>query len=674
MRSLLKGITGWIFFLLLPFKALVQKPFSVADWEAGRSLHAYLLEKVHKQYDERRAALNRAVGSRRSAMAYCYSMRQRLLKLLGSMPPMSPLNPVVTGSNKREGYTVKNIIYESFPHHHVTASLYLPGLPGRLPAVIFLCGHEDAAKSTESYQRTAILFAKNGFVVLVIDPISQGERLQLTSAAENALDRVGKKEHTLLNELANLAGTSAAAYQLWDNKRGLDYLTTLPEVDTARIGCIGNSGGGMQAIYFTGYEKRLKATAVCSYLSSHERMYDLEGPTDGCVELPDEGREHMEMSDYLAAAAPIPLLVLAGRFDSIDFIGTENAVDDLTRLYTALGKRDRIHLFTYDDGHGISKPKREAALAWFRKWLCKDASLVKENSFSILPGDQLQATKTGQVSTDFRDEASIASRNLLLFESLAAQRNKFLQRSREVLVQDIARLIRWEPNTAAIETERKADMVKNGITYQPLIIRRQGELPVTLLVVMPAGTPKKIVLWLGEQGKAGLADSSRLLQACLAERAALVLADIRGTGESEDKAEFNEYRYSNKEYRNAMLSLHIGSSLVTQRVGDILTLVKWMGTDERFSGLPVELNANGVLTVPALYAALFTNAFSNIRLYGGIRSYRDIFEQPRGRDWYSYFVPGMVKYYDLPDLLPLINAPHVFFDDRETARQRNYLK
>lgn len=660
MRPLLTGVTGWILFLILPLHAFVQKPFSVADWEADRSLHAYLLEKVHRQYDERRVALNKAVASRLSAMAYCHTMRQKLLKLLGSMPPPAPLKPVVTGSISRDGYTVKNIVYESFPHHHVTANLYMPGLRGKLPAMIFLCGHEDAAKSTESYQRTAILFAKSGFVVLVIDPISQGERLQLTSAAENALGRVGKKEHTLLNEVANLAGTSAAAYQVWDNKRGLDYLTTLPEVDTARIGCIGNSGGGMQAIYFTGYEKRLKVTAVCSYLSSHERMYDLEGPTDGCVELPDEGWEHMEMSDYLAAAAPIPLLVLAGRFDSIDFIGTETAVQDLIRLYTALGKKDRIRLFAYDDGHGISKPKRESALAWFRKWLCNDTNTVKEGSLQVLPGDQLLATKTGQVNTDFPDEVSIASRNLSLFDSLAAQRTQFLQRSKALLVQDMARLIRWQPNPAAIETERKADAVRKGITFQQLIIRRQGELPVTVLMVLPAHSPQKIVLWLGEEGKARLADSSRLLQACLAGNAALVLADIRGCGETEDKAEFNELRYSNREYRNAMLSLHIGSSLLAQRVGDILTLVKWIGTDDRLTGLPVDLNANGVLTVPALHAALFTDAFSTIRLYGGIRSYREIFMQPLGRNWYSYFAPGMVKYYDLPDLVPLINGSCVF--------------
>ena len=655
-----------IILLFIPVKSFAQNNFALTDWSADRSLYNFLLEKAHQQYDQRRVILNKAINSPSSAIGYTHKVRSKLLNLLGTMPPLSPLNANVTATIKYDSYVVQKLVYESFPQHHVTANLYLPVQKGKRPAILFLCGHEDEAKATESYQRTAILFAKNGFVVLVIDPLSQGERLQLTSAAENALGRVGKKEHTLLNESSNLVGSSLAAYQVWDAKRGLDYLTTLSVVDTTKIGCIGNSGGGMQAIYFTGYDKRVKCAAICSYLSSRERMYDLEGPTDGCVELPNEGKELMEMSDYLAAAAPTPLLILAGRFDGIDYIGTKKAEGDLTHLYTAMGKQENIRLFTYDDGHGISKPKREEAVRWFSRWLCNKEVSIQEDSCEILPAKSLWATTTGQINTDYPDEVTVASRNRALFDSMAELRKKFLQNEPREVIKDIAELMKLKFIGNSINIEHLPAITKHRLQYGAAIIRSDGNIPIPLLFLRPAKEAKKIVIWLCEDGKARIADSVNLLSQYLEEGAFVVLADIRGVGETADKPELNELRYSNKEYRNTALSLHIGDPLPVQRITDIFNLLQFIQSDSSLQNVPIYLNADGVLGVPALYATLFSNVFRELHLFNTIRSYRDILEQPLGKNWYSYFIPGVLKYYDLPDIITLIKETkntQVFFKD-----------
>jgi dienelactone hydrolase len=628
-----------VIFILLSLHGNSQ----VMDWNASVSLHDHLLQKAHRQYDTRRDVFDKVKVSKEKTVAYSKSAREKLIRLLGDMPIAGALNANTTGVLRQEGYSIEKIVYESFPHHHVTANLYMPSRKGVYPAVIFLCGHEDAAKITSSYQQTAMLLVQHGFVVLVIDPFGQGERLQVTTAAESMQERPGKKEHTLMNASSNLVGTSSAAYEVWDNKRGVDYLLTRPEVDAERIGCIGNSGGGMQAIYFSAYDKRVKAIAVCSYLSSRERMYDTEGPTDGCVELPNEGRELMEMSDYLVAAAPVPLLILAGRFDGIDFIGTMAACNDLQKAYRAMGSPEKFKLFAYDDGHGISRPKREEAVKWFRKWLYKDSADMKEENLVPLPPQQLLVTATGQVETEFTDEISIADRNLGLFDELAPKRKQFL--SQPGVVKRIRDLLGLEIATTPVRVEQA-------------ILRREGQMPLPVQIVRPTGKPDKIMLWLHEGGKSQVEDS--LLQLHRTQGYLTLVCDISGTGELEDKPAMNEARYYNKEYRNAMIALHNGSSMVAQRVSDIINILDFISTD---SEMPVTVHATGLLTLPALHAMVLDNRIQQLYLHNALRSFKDILQKPIFRNWYSYVIPGVLKYYDIPDLVKLAPPESIHFLD-----------
>src|SRR5690606_35697068 len=106
-----------------------------------------------------------------------------------------------------------------------------------------------------------LLFAANGISVMVVDPISQGERVQFIDSEGRRILRGSTTEHTLLNAGAILTGSSVAAWELHDNIRALDYLVSRPEIDSNRIGCMGNSGGGAQTMWFIGFDDRVKAAA-----------------------------------------------------------------------------------------------------------------------------------------------------------------------------------------------------------------------------------------------------------------------------------------------------------------------------------------------------------------------------------------------------------------------------
>ncbi len=673
LRTLTKthGKVIWIFSketillavgMVLFSHAYGQKKYNCLDWKTHVTVNTYLIQQMHRQYEARRRTLDQVLTSKKSTEAYVRDIRARFKELLGPFPKKAPLHPQITGTLIRDGYRIEKVVYESYPHHHVTSNLYIPDGQGKFPAALLFCGHERESKATISYQKTAILFAKHGFVVLVIDPISQSERFQLMDKEGKPLTRGGTTAHTLINECDNLVGTSAPADELWDNIRGLDYLVTRKEVDTSRIGCLGNSGGGMQTIYFAGYENRVKVFAPCSYLSSRERTLELYGPADGCAQIPGEGKAHFELDDYLLASAPKPVLILAGRYDFIDYTGTVMAYQEMKRVYTTLGHPDKIKMFTYDDGHGISKPKRETAITWFRKWLCHDPAPVHEGNLDTLSENELNCTRTGQVATSFAEESNLVDRDLELYNKEKGSREKFLDQNKSLIKKKVASLLAIVLHPKKIDVEREGDVSNSDLSFQKLILRKQGEIPLPVLQMNSNNLkPRKIIIWLNQKGKDAIVDSLGLMQTYAAQKDAVFLCDLSGAGETSDDPHFNDKKYYNSEYRNAMLALHLGMPMVGVRTEGLLTLMDYIRSIPEFRGVPVLINATGISTIAALHAALFSPQVSELNLYGGITTFKTILDHPTWKDWYSYVVNRVLNYYDLPDLCKLIGPEKIHF-------------
>jgi len=640
--------------------AFAQKS-TILDWKTDVSLNTYLVQQMHSQYDKRKIAFNTALTSKANTTAYIQSVRQKVKTVLGVLPQKASLNPHIKGTIQKSGYRIEKIVYQSFKNHHVTANLYIPEGNGNFPAVLLFCGHEDLAKATESYQQTAILFAKNGFVVFVIDPISQSERVQLTDQTGKALTRGSTTEHTLLNLSSNLLGTSVAAYELLDNLCGLDYLETRPEVDKTKIGCIGNSGGAMQAIYFAGFDDRVKIIAPCSYLASRERTLEMTGAADGCAQIPGEGNAQLEMSDYLIAAAPKPILVLAGRYDFIDYNGTLQSVEELKKVYRSLASPEKLSLFTYDDGHGISKPKREAAVQWFRKWFYNDAKPIQELDLETLMDKDLFASAKGKVNTSYLDEVTIAQKNLELFNEKTEYRRLFAQQPIDQRKQKIRELLGITSTSEKLEIDNvgKGKIGHFDTRFNKIILRKKNEVPLPIRIYYPSVKAKKIVIWISDDAK----KRDSIISKSLAEKSdAIILAvDLRGTGETTDKPELNDPKYFNKEYRNAMLALHIGKPLIGQRVTDVLSVIEFLNKDVEINELSIEINSIGLVGLPALHAAFLSPKIDKINLYQCISSYQDILNQPLAKDRYGVVINNVLNYYDIPNLINWMGTEKVKF-------------
>lgn len=645
---------------LFIFNSFAQKQYNVLDWKTDVSLNTYLIQQMNLQYQARQTELHEALKTKVATQAYIQSIRKRIKTLFGNFPAKAALQTQITGTIQQTGYRIEKIVYQSFENHHVTANLYVPNGSGKFPSVLFFCGHEDTSKATESYQKMAILLAKNGFVVLVIDPISQGERVQLTDEQGKALTRGATTEHTLLNISSSLFGTSVAAYELFDNARGLDYLVSRPEVDADRIGCMGNSGGGMQSIYFAAFDERVKVIVPCSYLASRQHTFETTGAADGCAQIPSEGAMGLEMADYLIAAAPKPILVLAGRYDFIDYNGTLQSFADLEKVYKSLGSSSKLSLFTFDDGHGISKPKRERAVQWFRQWFYNDSKPIKEGDLTVLSDKELFASEKGKVNLSYPKEINIVDRNATLLDQNQRSRLAFVRLPVEQRRVQVQKLLSIQPNVAPITTEQVGKVEISGIGFEKVILRKEAEVPMPLLIHYPQQKAKKVVVWLSDKGKNKLADSAALMKTYVEQEVVLILADVRGIGETADKPELNDPKYFNQEYRNALLALHIGRPLVGQRTTDILNLLAMIKGMPDCKDVPIEINTIGLIGVAALHATfLEPQKVNKLNLYKDLMSYQQVLRQPLTKDRYGVVVPDLMNFYDLPELLHSVGTEKV---------------
>lgn len=644
-----------------------QDPYRVADWKTEHTLRTYLLQEMHSLYDLRRERLGKTLSSPDALDEYRALARESYFRLLGELPPKTPLNPGITGRLPLGNIMLEKVIIESRPQHHVTASLYLPAGKGPFPAVLFFCGHEMTSKATLSYMQTAMLFAVNGIAVMVTDPVSQGERVQFTDTDGSRILRGSTTEHTLLNAGAILTGSSVAAWELYDNIRALDYLVSRPDIDSSRIGCMGNSGGGAQTMWFIGYDDRIKAAAPCSFITSREREYELNGTGDGCQQIPGEGRAGFEIADYLAIFAPKPLLILAGRYDFVDYRGTVDAFNDLKSVYNLAGFPGQVSLFTGDDGHGLSAPKREAALLWFIKWLNAAGSPIITEIPPALSEKDTWCTPSGQVNTMFPDEVTMQEYTRRRVREMETERRVFREgNKRETLIDTLKSLLALsDASGGKVLAETTGSFSVNGYSAGKIIIRRTGEVPLPCHLYRKTGkgVADTLVIWLSHEGKSTLAGTDARGKFLPARYRAVLAADLRGMGETAEKALDNDPKYYNSEYHNAVLSMHVGQPLPGQRVRDILMILDFITADDELGRLPVKVIATGPATLPAFLAAVIDHRIASVEMSETIRSFAAITERPLEKEWFSWIVPGMLKYFDLPDLLILRPDLNVRYDE-----------
>ncbi|MBC7254894.1 MAG: prolyl oligopeptidase family serine peptidase, partial [Chloroflexi bacterium] len=207
-------------------------------------VHDDLVRRVRAIHAERAARLA-SLQTREEALAYQARVRAAIRQAFGPWPERTPLNAHITGSLERSTYRIEKVLFESRPGFLVTANLYLPlNLKAPAPAVLGVCGHSANGKASALYQGFCQRLARAGFVTLIFDPISQGERDQYFGLPKREMVDACTRAHNMMGKQLELLGDFFGAWRAWDGIRALDYLLSRPEVDPTRVGLTGNSGGG----------------------------------------------------------------------------------------------------------------------------------------------------------------------------------------------------------------------------------------------------------------------------------------------------------------------------------------------------------------------------------------------------------------------------------------------
>ncbi len=446
-----------------------------SDDAPGEMLRRYLLVECDRLLAAR-AEKVAALKTPEAVRAYIDRTRTAWRRAIGPMPERTPLRARTVGTIKTPAYRIEKVLYESRPRHHVTANLYVPtrGKPP-FPGVLVPCGHSKNGKAAEAYQRASALLASYGFVVLCYDPIGQGERCQLLDPSGKP--RVwGTTEHTLTDIGARLVGLSAAAYRIWDGIRSLDYLASRPEVDPKRLGCTGNSGGGTMTAYLMATDDRILAAAPSCYITSLGRLFHTIGPQDGEQNITAQVALGIDHADYLTMRAPRPTLVLAATGDFFDIDGTWASFREAKRLYGILGFGERMDLFEYPDKHGFSRPRREAALRWMRRWLQGiDAADGEPDDLPVQADADLQVTRSGQVLKDLGG-VSVWDLNRQRAEALAPKREAFWKKGpKEACLAEVRRLAGVRPDLAKPTVRAVGTVRRKGYHIEKWRIERPGE-------------------------------------------------------------------------------------------------------------------------------------------------------------------------------------------------------
>ncbi|MEM7374443.1 MAG: metallophosphoesterase [Bacteroidota bacterium] len=274
---------------------------------------------------------------------------------LSPMLPKHPLHPRIHGQTFHDGYTVENVSFESLPGVFVTGNLYRPdGLPGPYAGILAPHGHWNQGgnygRFRKNLQQRCANLARMGAIVFAYDMVGYGESTQFDH------------HHPQVLQL-----------QTWNSIRVVDFLSSMAEVDTNRIGISGASGGGTQSFLLTAIDPRIAVSVPVVQVAAHF--------FGGCLcesGMPiHKSLEHQTSNVEIAAlAAPRPMLLIS---DGADWTKNTPEVEYpyIQHIYELYGKKDMVeHVHLPNDVHDYGPSKREPMYRFFAKHLDLDLNQV----------------------------------------------------------------------------------------------------------------------------------------------------------------------------------------------------------------------------------------------------------------------------------------------------------
>jgi cephalosporin-C deacetylase-like acetyl esterase len=622
------------------------------------------------QARESRRTLLATVRSKSQIEARNAAVRSQLWQLLGGRPEETPLNPRITGTIERTHYRIEKLIFESMPQIYVTANLYVPttGKPP-YPAILAPIGHSANGKAAVRYQYTYQNLARKGYIVLTWDPFGQGERIQyLQPGTNHTRFHAVSMEHTQAGRPMILFGDGLARYLTWDGIRGLDYLMTRPEVDPQTIGCTGQSGGGTMTMFIGALEPRIHVAVAIegAFANVAGPYYDPPGAiSDAETDLVGSLPLRMDRGDLLAAFAPKPLLVCYTKNDEGQTYGPMNSeaiqenYDELTRFYGIFGAKEKVSLFAGDLPHGMDFFSRRAIYGWFNRWFDKTDAGVEEAEYDSAPDSTLNVTPSGQVSTSLGGRSIVQlnadrARTVLPASYFATQESD-LSGATEKVRQQLPRLLALPKEKTALHARVLSLNIRKRQKIEEIQFESEPGVRVVGWFVAPqdGASTHPCVFYVSNGYSDEVVAEPSSFDGLLGAGHAVCAVAVRGTGLSTPRPPKGGpvfYQQMELGERFAWANLVLGTSVMGQRVWDILRTIDYLAARPDVNPSQILLIGQEEAGLAVLMASVLDDRVRSILLIRMRVSYMSIVHSTDYSLTLDWFVPGILRNFDLPDL------------------------
>lgn len=293
---------------------------------------------------------------------------QGLEAAMGPLPDranLPPLDVQITERNEGDGFTRLKLSYASGEGDRVPAYLFLPqDLPGRCAAILALHQttplgkREPAGLGGAANMHYGVELAHRGYVVLAPDYPSLGEYSYDFRRSKYA---------------------SGSMKGIVNHMRGVDLLCGLKEVDRERIGVIGHSLGGHNAMFLAVFDPRVKAavsscgwTVFADYFGGKIAGWTGERymPRLRTVYGLDPARAPFDFDEVVAAIAPRAFFSNSPlRDDNFAVAGVRKAEAGARAVFKLLGASDQFVVRYPNAGHDFPPEIRQEAYAFLDRAL-----------------------------------------------------------------------------------------------------------------------------------------------------------------------------------------------------------------------------------------------------------------------------------------------------------------
>ena len=640
-------------------------------WEIQDRLNRLPVESASNVYTDvlRRREKCALIGEKRrsavkdaaSLLSYQQEVRGLFLECIGGLPQIPAGEPKMIAREDKGGYTLEKLLLQPREGTWATANVYVPNnMKKPAPAVLVTIGHDDRGKADPEYQYLAQLLVKAGMIVLLLDPLGQGERFEHFELDMDYQPIQGcSGEHDLLDWKAKLIGQSLARYFIQDGICALDYLASREDVDASRIGLTGHSGGGTQtSMLMMAAGDRFAAAAPCAYTSDHRAMMETGIDPDNEMLWPGCIAKGLDYVDLVAGVAPNPVLFLTNQHDFFPREGTLRTLADARALWQKCGSAHTVEMATAQSQHAYPHSLAQAVCAFFAQHLQADVqdvqALLTDFTFAPVEPSALWCTPEGQVIK--YDPGMRTVHDELVAEMRRLQKERAAL-TEEVLTAELAKLLRIDALDKLPQPRVFAEGTCGHVQYRSIIWRPEDYYwnSGTLLRDLRQGDkPLKTIIGLWPEGTARLTEHSDWIHRCMQRGYQVLVMDVAGSGAMVPARLGNTDMYagwSTMYNLNAYL-MQLDDSFFALRTRQIVAAVRMLSGWKEADG--AILFAQKEFSRYADAAAMLTG--TPVCSDEDFQPWEEIVEEKyHDQTWsHAWVLPGGLKLYDEPELKSML--------------------